>query len=42
MSFKDLLKSRLDAQEIWAHLGKVDRKNKDVGVVIQINRFVWL
>ena len=37
---KDLLKCRLNAQEIWAHLGKVDRKNKDVGLVIQVNRFV--
>ena len=40
MNQKDLLKCRLNAQEIWAHLGKVDRKNKDVGLVIQVNRFV--
>ena len=29
---------RRDAQEIWAHLGKVNRKNVKEGIVIQIYR----
>ena len=29
----------MDAQEIWAHVGKVERKNVNEGMVIQVYRY---
>ena len=35
----ELFNCSMDAQEIWAHVGKVERKNVNEGMVIQVYRY---